>query len=78
MNWTKFSDYNVEYQFLYQHYFPNILFSIFENLCFASLLLLQIGFSRVVSLVVLEDQGDNRTIVAWVFIYLNLKIISTY
>jgi hypothetical protein len=72
MNWTKFSDYNVENQFLYQHCFPNILFSIFENLCFASLLLLQIGFSRAVSLEVLLDRGDNRTIVAWVFIHLKI------
>ena len=69
MNWFKFSDYDSVNQFLLNNYYFLIILSIFENLCFAFLLMLQIGFSRAFSLDVLLHEDDIKYIIAWVFMF---------
>ena len=69
MNWKNISDYDSDNQFILNQCFRKIMFSIFENLCFAFLLMLQIGFSRAFSLDVLLHEDDIKYIIAWVFMF---------
>jgi hypothetical protein len=70
MNWYKFSEYDSVNQFLLNRYHYIIILSIFENLSFAILLMMQIGSAKVISLEIIVLEDDNKFTIAWVYLFI--------